>query len=416
MIFGGNMKKTVSLLLAVLITMTAFCSCSKKEGGGKGDVEKITLTVWGPQEDQPDSEGWLPTMCDMFNDAHPEWDITYKYGVCSEGDAGKSISADPTGSADVYFFANDQLGSLLQANAVSRIGGSALEEIKNSNSENMVASVTSSDGGVYGVPFSGNTWFMFYNKSIFTKDDVKSLDTMLSKGKVAFPLTNSWYMGAFYLANGCTLFGEDGFDGEAGIDFGGKAGVEATEYLVSLANNKNFVNDTEGAGLSGLLDGSVGAVFTGSWDAEKISEALGDDFAAAPLPTANIGGSEKQLLSFAGSKAVGVNPNCKHPEAAVALASFLGSYEAQKSHYEMRGIIPSNEKLLFDDMLKGDITARAQAETIDKTAIVQPSIPEMTAYWVPVENMGKAIVSGEVTAENAEEKTEAFNESLKASL
>ncbi len=410
------MKKYISLLLAVLVLMTSFTGCGKKEGSSDGDVEKITLTVWGPQEDQPDSEGWLPTMCETFNDAHPEWDITFKYGVCSEGDAGKNISADPSGSADVYFFANDQLGSLLQANAISRIGGSALEEIESSNSENMVASVTASDGGVYGVPFSGNTWFMFYNKSIFTEEDVKSLDTMLSKGKVAFPLTNSWYMGAFYLANGCTLFGEDGFDSEAGIDFGGKEGVEATQYLVSLANNQNFVNDTEGAGLSGLLDGSVGAVFTGSWDAEKISEALGDNFAAAPLPTANIGGSEKQLLSFAGSKAVGVNPNCAYPEVAVALASFLGSYEAQKSHYEMRGIIPSNEKLLSDDMLKDDITAQAQAETIEKTAIVQPSIPEMTAYWVPVENMGKAIVSGEITEENAKEKTESFNESLKASL
>ena len=410
------MKRNISLLLAVFVIMTSFAGCSKKDTSDNGGIEKITLTVWGPQEDQPDSEGWLPTMCETFNDAHPEWDITFKYGVCSEGDAGKNISADPSGSADVYFFANDQLGALLQANAISRLGGSVLEEIKNTNSENMVASVTASDGGVYGVPFSGNTWFMFYNKSIFTEDDVKSLDRMLEKGKVAFPLTNSWYMGAFYLANGCTLFGEDGFDVAAGVDFGGKEGEEATRYLVSLAGNKNFVNDTEGAGLSGLLDGSVGAVFTGSWDGEKIADALGDDFAAAPLPTASIGGSEKQLLSFAGSKAIGVNPNCKYPEVAVALASFLGSYEAQRAHYEMRGIIPSNEKLLSDDMLKDDAVAQAQAETIEKTAIIQPSVPEMSSYWVPVENMGKAIVSGEITAENAKEKTESFNESLKASL
>jgi GH25 family lysozyme M1 (1,4-beta-N-acetylmuramidase) len=38
----------------------------------------------------------------------------------------------------------------------------------------------------------------------------------------------------------------------------------------------------------------------------------------------------------------------------------------------------------------------------------------MAAYWVPVENMGKAIVNGEVTMANAKEKTEAFNDSLKA--
>ena len=407
------MKKYIALFLALILFMSALCSCSRK-GDVQGEAKKVNLTVWAPQEDQPDKNGWLPTMCQTFNDAHPEWDITFKYGVCSEGDAGKNITADPTGAADVYFFANDQLGALIQANAISRIGGSALEEIKKSNSTAMVESVSTSDGSVYGVPFSGNTWFMFYNKSIFTEEDIKSLDAMLDRAKVAIPLTNSWYTGAFYLANGCTLFGEDGRDGAAGIDFGGKAGIEATEYLVSVASHKNFVNDSEGAGLSGLLDGSVGAIFSGSWDARKIEEALGKDCGAAPLPTVNIGGSERQLLSFAGSKAIGVNPSCKSPEVAVALASFLGSYEAQKEHYRMRNIIPTDIKLLEADELKLDIFAQAQNETINKTSFLQPSIPEMAAYWVPVENMGKAIVNGEVTMANAKEKTEAFNDSLKA--
>jgi len=407
------MKRYIAFVLTMILMLSALTGCSRKGDSGDGDVKKVSLTVWAPQEDQPDREGWLPVMCETFNDAHPEWDITFKYGVCSEGDAGKNVSADPSGSADVYFFANDQLGTLLQANAISRLGGAALEEVKKSNSENMIASVTSADGGVYGVPFSGNTWFMFYNKSVFSEEDIKSLDTMLAKAKVAFPLTNSWYTGAFYLANGGTLFGDKGTDSKAGIDFGGKEGVETTEYLCDLVKNKNFVNDTEGAGLSGLLDGSVGAIFSGSWDAQKISDALGDDYGAAPLPTANIGGSEKQLLSFAGSKAVGVNPNCEHPEVAVALATFLGSREAQEAHYDMRGVLPSHKELLESDKLKGDPAAQAQNDTITKTSLIQPSIPEMTAYWVPVENMGKAIVNGEVTRQNAKEKTESFNESLK---
>ncbi|MBE6588349.1 MAG: extracellular solute-binding protein [Ruminococcaceae bacterium] len=410
------MKRYIALILSVIFVMTAFSGCSRKGGEGDPDQKKVTLTVWAPQEDQPDEKGWLPVMCNTFNDAHPEWDITFKYGVCSEGDAGKNISADPSGSADVYFFANDQLGTLLQANAISRLGGSTLEEIEKSASEAMVESVRGADGGVYGVPFSGNTWFMFYNKSVFSEEDVKSLDAMIKKGKVAFPLTNSWYTGAFYLANGCTLFGDDGRDAAAGIDFGGKEGLEATQYLVALANNPNFINDAEGAGLSGLLDGSVGAIFSGSWDAQKIEKALGDDYGAAPLPTANIGGSEKQLLSFSGSKAIGVNPSCKNPEVAVALAAFLGSREAQREHYRMRNIIPTDTDLLESEELMGDIAAQAQNLTINKTSIIQPSIPEMTAYWVPVENMGKAIVNGEVTEKNAKEKTEAFNDSLKASM
>ena len=69
------MKKIIALLLACLMIVGLFAGCEK--------TEKITLTVWGPSEDQDASKGaWLQTMCDKFNEAHPEWDITFQYGVC----------------------------------------------------------------------------------------------------------------------------------------------------------------------------------------------------------------------------------------------------------------------------------------------------------------------------------------------
>ena len=50
------------------------------------------------------------------------------------------------------------------------------------------------DGNLYGVPFTTtNTWFMYYDKSVFSEEDIKNLDTMLEKGVVSFPFTNSWY-------------------------------------------------------------------------------------------------------------------------------------------------------------------------------------------------------------------------------
>lgn len=49
---------------------------------------------------------------------------------------------------------------------------------------------------------------MYYDKSKFTDSDVKSLDKMLEKNKVAFNITEGWYMSSFFLANGCTYFGK----------------------------------------------------------------------------------------------------------------------------------------------------------------------------------------------------------------
>ncbi len=427
------MKKFLSIALASVMMLGLFAGCGEQapapekapapeapvteapaaaETTQAAAAEDITLTVWGPQEDQADENGWLPTMCKQFNEAHPEWNITFNYGVCSEGDAGKNVTADPSAAADVYFYANDQLGTLMQSQAIAELGGKYLDEVKADNSEAMIASVTGADGGVYGVPFTANTWFMFYDKSAFTEEDIKSLDTMLEKAKVAFPLTNAWYNASFYVANGGTLFGENGMDGAAGIQFGGENGTAVTEYLVKLAANPNFVDDASGAGLDGMRNGDVKAIFSGSWDAAAVKEILGENYAAAQLPTITINGEAKQLKSFAGSKAVGVNPNCKNPQAAVALAVYLGSAEAQKAHYEMRGIIPCAVSLLSDEVIAADVVAVAQGNTVANTAILQPSIPEMGSYWQPAETMGKAVVNGEVTAENAAEKTEAFQASL----
>ena len=419
------MKKSIALLLAVIMTLGLFAGCGAEkpaeteaptaaatEAATEPQVQDVTLTVWGPQEDQADENGWLPTMCQKFAEAHPEWNITFEYGVCSEGVAQKNVTADPSAAADVYLYANDQLGTLMQSQAIAQLGGKYLDEVKADNSDAMMASVTGTDGGVYGVPFTSNTWFMYYDKSAYTEEDIKSLDTMLEKGKVAFPLTNAWYNASFYVANGGQLFGETGMDGAAGINFGGENGTAVTEYLVALAANPNFVNDADGAGLDGLRSGEVKAMFSGSWDAAPIQEILGDNYAAAQLPTVTIGGEAKQLMAFAGSKAIGVNPHCENPQAAVALAVFLGSAEAQKAHYEMRGIIPCALSLLNDETIKADVVAVAQGSTVANTAILQPSIPEMGSYWGPAENMGKAIVNGEVTADNAAEKTEAFQASL----
>lgn len=398
-------KKLLSLLLAVAMVATL-------AGCGEEKTKTVDLTVWGPSEDQAEENGnWLQTMCEKFDEAHPEWDINFTYGVCAEGDAKATVTQDVEGSADVYMYANDNLNDLIAAGAIAKLGGTTLDYVKNNIPSALVTSVTVDDA-VYGVPFTSNTWFMYYNKSIFTEDDIKNLDNMLAKSKVAFPLSNSWYIASFYVANGCTLFG-DGTDEAAGIDFSGDKAVAVTDYLVDLAANPNFVNDDQGAGIAGMKDGSIGALFSGSWDYQNIVDAIGaENVGAAQLPTVTIDGAEKQMMAFAGSKAIGVNPHCENQEVAVALAAFLGGEEAQKAHYEMRSIIPSNNAVAGDAAVQADVVAKAQAETVANTSIMQPIVGNMGRYWLPAENMGKAIVAKEITHENAVEKTELMNESM----
>ena len=305
-------KKVTALALCVAMSATALAGCGSKaattdsqtaapaesaaadtaDDAAEAPVETkdVTLKVWAPQEDQNPTDtydkGMLAAMCDAFNEAHPEWNITYEYGVCGEDVAKDEVTKDVDAAADVYMFANDQLPILVEAGAVAELGGKNLEEIKATNSESMVNSVTY-DGGVYGVPFAYNGWFMYYDSSKFTEDEVKDLDVMMAKDlgddviNVCFHLDNSWNMPAFYYGVGGTMFGPDGTDGSSPCDFDDEKGLAVTNYLIDLNANPKFTNQSNeeaGKAVSLFAEGKLGAYFTGSWDRAAIEEALGDNF------------------------------------------------------------------------------------------------------------------------------------------
>ena len=82
---------------------------------------KAEIKVWAPAEDQ--DAGWIQKMCDDFNKAHPNWDLTFKYETCSEGDAGKMVTQDPTAAADDLAAAARQGNAFPSAGDPSGAGG-----------------------------------------------------------------------------------------------------------------------------------------------------------------------------------------------------------------------------------------------------------------------------------------------------
>lgn len=363
-------KKAIGLTAAVAMLVPLAACGGSSDGDGKSGAsgtEDITLSVWAPQEDQAKDTNWLGQVEENFAKDHPEYNITWKNDVVSEGDASKQVSTDPSAAADVYMFASDQLGVLMDAKAIGQLGTDAEKQVKEQNGDLEVDSVTGTDGKLYGVPYTDNTWFMYYNKSKITEDEAKDFDTILSKAKVTFPLQNSWYINGFY--DGLSLFGEKGNDADAGMVFP-KDGADITSYLVDVVANPNFSNDDGASGLAAIKDGSADVLFSGTWSAADVKKALGDNYAATQLP-----------------------------KAAAQFAAYLGSTEAQKLHYEMRAIPPTDKSL--SDLTTDDIAAKAQADTMANTALLQSGLSGMNDWWTPAETFGKALINKEITKDNA---------------
>ena len=119
------MRKGIVKLVAPMCAGALLLSgCGIVPGTSDGEVEKVRLMVWSPSEDQSkDSGQWLQACCEKFAEMHPEWDITFVYGVSDEASAGVAVAQDPDASADVFMFPNDGVPTMRDANALAKFGG-----------------------------------------------------------------------------------------------------------------------------------------------------------------------------------------------------------------------------------------------------------------------------------------------------
>ena len=377
----------------------------------------ITIKVWTPSEDQTEGNNWLEAMEAAFKAKYPDYkNVKFENTTMGEGDAGYAVISDVTASADVYMFANDQLGKLVKAGGLSKLVGNNKQYVLDNNNDFMISTVTHTDGELYGFPVTNNTWFMYYDKTVFSEEDVKNLDTMLTKSKVFLPFGNGWTAGCIFLGCGGTIFGRNGIDVTAGIDFGGEKGYMAAKKMVELRNHPNAV--CGGLDTSKFLIGEVSATFGGSWDRSWLEDAYGDNLGVAMLPKFTINGREYQMTAMSASKCVGVNPNSGaggnvvKQYIATLFASYMASAEAQLARYEMRGVIPAHKDLLTNEKIQRDPVAVAEMMTIAYASKLQSALPEMNNYWGPVENFGWKVIAGDITMDTVEFAVDEMMEAL----
>lgn len=392
-------------------------AASSNGGDSTGSGEAVNLTVWGPQEDQE----LIKQMCDAFAAANPDKTYTFTYGVVSEADAQKEVIKDISAAADVFAFASDQTAILVDSGALYRVTKNK-DQIVADNSEASI-SAASVDGELYGYPYVSDTYFMYYDKSKLSEDDVKSIEGIMNKDiegvttNFAFNTDDGWYQSGFFFGAGCKLFGEDGTD-PTQCDFNNERGYMVGEYLIDLvANPKYGANFDDSLVKAGFAEGTLAAAVSGTWNAGEIQASLGDNYAATKLPEFTLSNGETvQMGSMANFKIMGVNSETKNPLDAMALAEWLTNKDNQKTRFEVRSYAPTNVELANDtDTMNSNIAVGALAQQA-QYATVQTSISQCQNYWTPAEAFGQEIIAGTCTKDNLQQKLDAYVESVLATL
>ncbi len=381
-------------------------------GAASGETQDIALKVWCPQN-QIDT-GTMSQMQENFAAAHPEYNITWTTEVVGEDKCQDEVLKDVGNAADVFLFSNDQLPQLVEAGAIAQLGGDTETMVRNDMADSVKDTVMIDDK-VYGIPFTHNTFFMYYDKTLLDESDITSLEKIMAKETADdvynyyFESAGGWKLGCYYYGAGCSIFGPDGSDLSAGVDWNSPTGLAVTNYLIDLINNPKCAFDGE-ITVSELIESHrLGAWFDGSWNYQLYKDALGDDLGMAVIPTFNPDGTDYQLLGFYGSKAIGVNAQSKNMAAAVQFAAFIGNEENQILRYELSQQVPANKAAGASEKVLADPLATVLINESNTASVAQPVNSTFSArYWSYAGAIPTEIRSGEITKDNAQEKLDAF--------
>lgn len=385
-------KRAAAFGLALLM-MAGFSGCAKKDDdeSSAAGSQKISLKVWGAQEDQE----LLKKMVESFKEEHKDKTYDITFGVVGEIDVKAKFLEDPDAAADIFSFPNDQMNELLKAGALYQITRNT-DKIESENSKGSV-DACKSDGKLYAYPMTAdNGYFLYYDKSAISDEQVKSLDGIFEAAKaknkqVVINMKEPWYMAGFFVGAGCTIGRDE--NGKQICDLNNETGVKVGEALRKIVADPAFLN-----GDDSVFDANIGtnaiAGITGAWKADSAMEKLGDNYAAIKLPTFTVNGEQVQMGSFAGYKQIGVNKKTKNPVDAMELAEWLTNEENQLLRFKERALGPSNIKVAQSEEVQAN-QALAALSAQSAYAVSQAEISD--DFWIPAKAYAETLVSKDTT-------------------
>ena len=373
---GGSSSSTAS--------SAAASSTAASAAESWGDVK---LTMWGAEEDQT----MLREMADAFIEQNADkGNVTIEIGVQSESSAKDTVLADPESAADVFAFADDQLNELVNAGALQEVLLNP-DDVKSRNLPGSVGAATMNDK-LYAYPMTAdNGYFLYYDASVLSAEDVQSVDTMLEKAAAAgkkfmMSVNDAWYIYSFYAGAGLkATLADDGVN--TVCNWNEAPGADVTQAILDITANPGFKSGADADIVSGIKDGSCCAAISGTWNANTAQNTWGDNYAACKLPTYTLNGEQVQMASFSGFKLIGVNPHSANVGAAMLLADYVTNEENETLRFQQRAQGPSNTNAL------------AAASSPALTAVVDQSeyanLQRVGGnFWASAETLGSICVNG----------------------
>ena len=357
--------------------------------------------------------------------AFPDLSIKLKMIDMSEGDVGNVFNTSPEscplflhvpGNNANDWAKNDKLVSFGDTSSVvSAVNGEALNVPE-------LAYVTSG-GATYGAAFTVNTFFLIYNKKVYSAEDVVSIDKMETALKeynqthtaeeqydfgLGMDFGNGWQMQSFFFRAGVKLQGEDGTDASANgfTVYQDQVVLNTQDMIYMLQHNVDKGTGSTGPFSYAIADAtamdvkanvSVASYVSGTWDIDKIAQSVGgiENVGCAVLPeiytaeSVEAGSPEttpwpmiQDYKSIVLNNSIYKNLTDVQKQAAREFFYFMFTPEGQAKRYEGTTITPAlTETPIETDAALNYVANEAILGAATDNSFVQPSTTGWNSYW-----------------------------------
>lgn len=420
-------KKVLSLLLVAAMGISMLVGCgggsdtdtenkpnnntendANTEAEFKVDEEAIKNLVESSKDRTVELELWcseLPAyqevMAEVVKDFQAEYpDVTFNItiGAQSEASAKDRVLEDPEAAADVFVFADDQIGDLVKAGALREVVKTYTFDVAKENVAGTVEASTV-DGKLYAYPLTAsNGYFLFYDSRYLSEEDVQSWESLVaaaeSKGlQVGMDVANAWYLYGFFAGAGCELSRNE--DGSNSCNWNNAAGLATAKSVMSLCSSSSFIsiNDETAKAQVVTEDNKLVAYVDGTWAADAFKTGYAEGYSATKLPTFKVDGKDVQMSSYAGYKLVGVSSYSQETGWAMLLAEFITSEASQTKIGVTMGESPANIKAATNEAFADNVALVALSE---QSAYADQQIVG-DSFWAPAAALGQILVEGTTT-------------------
>lgn len=413
------MKRFLPIILALFLTgcgATATTDVSATEAVQTAEKQdgNVSLRVTGSEADQ----AMLAQMAESFKEKYAsEANIEITVEVLGEADCKNVLLADVLNAPDVFAFADDQLISLAASGVLKQVDNA--DAIKAANLAEAVSAASVGDR-LYAFPMTAdNGYFLYYDKSVFTEEDVQTMDGILAAAeaagkKVGMDWSSGWYTYSFFGNTGMEFgLNEDGVTNFCTWNGSGNGvtGLQVAEAMFAIASHPAFESMVNDEFIAGVKDGSVAACVSGVWDAANVKEAWGENYAAVKLPTYTCGDTQIQMASFSGYKMVGVNSYSEDVDWAMKFADWITNEENQNLRFELRELGPSNINAAGSDAVSQAPAIQALLQQSEFASLQRVG----NNYWGPMQTFGETLAAGNPEGKALQELLDTMVEGVTAS-